>query len=60
MKPWDFVLEAKGVPSSHVALDTDEEVAITLNYDPAVLIFKESSNNRSISLPTKIKISNSL
>ena len=55
MKPWDFVLEAKGVTSCHVAkcsgstvkmwhtgLDTDEEAAITLNYDPAPPVFKGS------------------
>ena len=48
MKPWDFVLEAKGVTSCHVAkcsdsivkmwysaLDTDEEAAFTFSYDPA-------------------------
>ena len=59
MKPWDFVLEAKGVTSCHVAkcsgsivkiwhsaLDTDEEAAITLNYDPPPPVFEGS-------LPTK-------
>ena len=50
MKPWDFVLEAKGVTSCHVAkcsdsivkmwhtaLGTDQEAAVTLSYD-AVMI----------------------
>ena len=55
MKPWDFVLEAKGVTSCHVAkcsdsivkmwhtaLDTDEEAAVTLSYDPAPPVFEGS------------------
>ena len=55
MKPWDFVLEAKGVTSCHVAkcsdsivkmwhtaLDTDEEAAVTLSYDPTPPVFEGS------------------
>ena len=55
MKPWDFVLEAKALTSCHVAkcsnsivkmwhtaLDTDEEAAVTLSYDPTHPVFKGS------------------
>ena len=66
MKPWDFVLEAKGVTSCHVAkcsdsivkmwhaaLDTDEEAAVILSYDPVPPVFEGS-------LPTETKIFSSL
>ena len=64
MKPWDFVLEAKGVTSCHVAkcsgsivkiwhsaLDTDEEAAITLNYDQAPPVFEGSLPTKTGRLP---------
>ena len=66
MKPWDFVLEAKGVTSCHVAkcsdsivkmwhaaLGTDEEAAVILSYDPVPPVFEGS-------LPTETKIFSSL